>query len=263
MLHMSSKHARRRPKRSARRIPTRERRKYPRHAPTIMCTSVSCLANHWYADPPVCGPDNAVVRFRRHAHAVGADEHYTPRARAPIRSLPSLHELAGFETARVLRGDSAPPIHLAEPLRLAPNACTRRDETSLLSVQIRAANLSGDCSWLLEAMRGHFNIRAQQEASALKRCRKGALGWPWAPSPQGRSAGLQICTKRRALLSLRMAHPHLSEAQAKVRLPTAAVRFDSSQRQQAGTQQTNCLRGRRLWSQKFSKRATRTRNRMR
>ena len=118
MLHMSSKHARRRPKRSARRIPTRERRKYPRHAPTIMCTSVSCLANHWYADPPVCGPDNAVVRFRRHAHAVGADEHYTPRARAPIRSLPSLHELAGFETARVLRGDSAPPIHLAEPLRL-------------------------------------------------------------------------------------------------------------------------------------------------
>ncbi|CAM6118711.1 unnamed protein product [Calypogeia fissa] len=52
--------------------------------------------------------------------------------------------------------------------------------------EIRAANLSGDCKWTLELLRGHTNIRQQQ----------------------------QVCVRRRAQLSVAM-NPHCSEGDAK------------------------------------------------
>ena len=35
--------------------------------------------------------------------------------------------------------------------------------------EIRAATLSGDCSWFMEFMRGHFTLRAQHQACAKRR----------------------------------------------------------------------------------------------
>ncbi|BBN06703.1 mitochondrial inner membrane protease ATP23 [Marchantia polymorpha subsp. ruderalis] len=52
--------------------------------------------------------------------------------------------------------------------------------------EIRAANLSGDCKWMLELLRGHTNIRQQH----------------------------QVCVRRRAQLSVAM-NPHCSETAAK------------------------------------------------